>query len=112
MKIVIIDDDPSISFLLSEILKIWNHDVSTFISPKEALNEIKHVKPDLVFTDYIMDELSGKDVFKAVSAYSDEISVVIMTALEKEHILLETGCKFILEKPFKMADVKKLIGSM
>ena len=112
LKIVIIDDDASISFLLCEILKIWDHDVESFTSPVEAIKKIKSKDIDLVFTDYIMDELSGKDVFKQLTEYSDKIKVIITTALPKELIIAESGCEIILEKPFKMADVKRLIDSL
>jgi len=113
MKILIVDDDASIAFLLSEILKIWGHDVSTLNSPLEAVEQLqKDNTYDIVFTDFVMDDMTGKDLIDEVKKTQPELHFVITTALPKEKVIGDTGIEHILEKPFKMDNVKQILEKL
>lgn len=59
MKILIVDDDISISELLSQALVKESHVVSTAINPREAFIILKELSFDLIVSDIHMPFLNG-----------------------------------------------------
>jgi len=47
-KILIIDDEKDICFLISEILKDENYNTSIALNSDEAISKFNEIKPDLV----------------------------------------------------------------
>ena len=50
-KILIIDDEKDICFLISEILKDENYNTSIALNSDEAISKFNEIKPDLVILD-------------------------------------------------------------
>ncbi len=53
-NILVIDDDPQIRMMLSELLKRENYKVRVVSSGLEALKQFSREKPDLVITDVVI----------------------------------------------------------
>ncbi|HEX7904915.1 MAG TPA: LytTR family DNA-binding domain-containing protein [Chitinophagaceae bacterium] len=79
MKCVIIDDErPAIAVIKRYIERLPNLDLGgTAINPITGIEIVKKEKPDVVFLDIQMDQMSGIDVMKIISEYSE---VVFCTA--------------------------------
>lgn len=107
LKILVVDDDVSISMLLSEILKLWQHEVTVLHNSSEALERLKHEKYDIIFTDVLMPEINGIDFLnKALeidNAYAEKFIFITGLSAENNHELTD---KMVLEKPFKIKDVQ------
>ena len=50
-KVLIIDDEKDICFLISEILKDENYNTSIALNSDEAISKFNEIKPDLVILD-------------------------------------------------------------
>ena len=61
-RILLIDDDPILTMLLSGILKKSGYDVITANDGTTGLKMAALKKPDLIITDYKMPDLSGLEV--------------------------------------------------
>jgi len=55
-RILVVDDDPDITFALSLYLKKEQHDVRTAASRDEAMDAIKAFAPDLLILDVMMEQ--------------------------------------------------------
>ena len=55
-KIIIVDDDPAMVSVLSEVLREHHHEVLPANSPERALQLVKESAPDLVLSDIEMPE--------------------------------------------------------
>jgi DNA-binding response OmpR family regulator len=55
-RILVVDDDPDITFALSLYLKKERHDVRTAASRDEAMDAIKAFAPDLLILDVMMEQ--------------------------------------------------------
>ena len=109
-KILIVDDEDSIALLLSEILKLWNHQTLYKQTVEDALKTLKNEKFDVIITDMLMPEMQGDAfmelVIKENPYYRNRF--VFTTGLSINHI--NTQEKFLyLEKPFKIKDVKSVL---
>jgi two-component system, cell cycle response regulator CpdR len=113
LRVLVVDDDMSISMLLSEILKLWQHEVVVLHNSMEAAERLKHESYDIVFTDVLMPELNGIDLLKKALEVDEEYAkrFVFITGLSTENNSELTG-KIVLEKPFKIKDVQLVLEEM
>jgi len=65
-KILIVDDDPDVHFILKSALKKEGYDVVEMSSGDECLTKIDEVDPDLVLLDIRMPDINGWEVCKKI----------------------------------------------
>ena len=65
-KILIIDDEKDICFLISEILKDENYLTTNSNNSENAIKKFQDIKPDLIILDVWLDgsELDGLNLLK------------------------------------------------
>ena len=68
-KILIIDDEKDICFLISEILKDEDYNTSIALNSDEAINKFNEIKPDLVILDVWLSnsKLDGIEILKELN---------------------------------------------
>ena len=100
-KIALIDDEPTISNLYSQILG-EEFSVVTAFNGKEGLDLIEKEKPDLIMVDIRMPEMDGLEMIKALKAKGQmEMPVLVLTNLvedEKVAEAIELGVKDYIAK--------------
>ncbi len=116
-KILIIDDDEKIGNLLKLYLVKKGFLVSVIMEAEEAERSIDREKPDLIFLDYRMAPLTGKDILERLKVSGNKTPVVMMSAYKRRNGDLEMrrlGAMAYLPKPFdfsKMEEVLSMIFS-
>ena len=107
-KIVIVDDEEHIRFLIEELLDdLEGEDIEVLTADNGAdgLELIKLEKPNLVFLDVMIPRMNGFDVCRAVKGElgMKDVYIVILTAkgqeLDKE-MAREVGADIYVNKPF------------
>lgn len=107
-KILVIEDDQSLSELYQHTLVANGYDVLMAHDGQEGLDKAKVFKPDLVISDFVMPKRSGVDVF--VEMKRDPVfakcKLLLITSLllDKENIK-EKGADDVLFKTDIMPDV-------
>jgi len=85
-KIVIIDDQAVNRQIYEKIALSIQNDIEsrTFADPKEALDELALIEPDLIITDYKMPGLNGAQFIRLVRAQPRlaEIPIIVITVFE------------------------------
>ncbi len=78
-KVLIIDDEKDICFLISEILKDENYNTSIALNSDEAINKFKEIKPDLVILDVWLSnsKLDGIEILKEFKSINSNIPIII-----------------------------------
>lgn len=66
MKILVIDDNKSITSSLEKYLKVKGHDVITCNDGNEGLKHIQNDKWDKILLDLSMPEFSGLDIIESL----------------------------------------------
>ena len=89
-KILIIDDDPNILFAVRMIFEKEGYSVVEANGGKDGLQMIESAKPDIVFLDVTMPDMSGLDVMKQMKERAD-VPVIIITG----YGTMETAIKAI-----------------
>ncbi len=112
MHILVADDEPSIRFVLQELLEDMGHHVESVEDGDAALGALSRETFDLAFLDIRMPGQTGIEVLQQSRATGSEVSIVIITAqnlLENAVESMKSGALDYLVKPFALAEVKALV---
>jgi DNA-binding NtrC family response regulator len=111
-RILVIDDEPSVTDALQLVLTELGHHVDSARTGAEAKALLKGSPYDLVFTDVRLPDASGIDLLAHIKSDSPTTEVIVMTAhgsLEMTIDAIKRGAFYYLEKPFTPHQVTTLI---
>ena len=111
-RILVIDDEPSVTDALSLVLTELGHVVDAAKNGAEAKELLKGSPYDLVFTDLRLPDASGIDLLAHIKGDTPDTEVIVMTAHGSLDIAIEAikrGAFYYIEKPFTPAQVTTLI---
>jgi len=102
-KILVVDDDPAISEMLTMVLQGEGFETVTVGDGAEAVDAARDEHPDLILLDLMLPGMSGVGVCKKIRTFS-AVPVVMLTAKTDtvDVVLgLESGADDYVPKPFK-----------
>lgn len=114
-RILIVDDNPNMSVLLSDILEIFEYQGTQAEDGEEALEKLNSEEYAMVFTDLRMPKMDGIDLLKAIKDKHPNLPVVVITGYslgETQNILLAQQADGFLNKPFKVNEIKDLLEKL
>ena len=116
MRILIVDDNPDITGLLSKFLKSKGYENMVVNNSTEGLEKILNENFDYVFLDIHMPELSGLDIIKKLEEKKklENLKIIIFSAhnftpQQIEELLNKDGIHGYLKKPIQL---NKLLASI
>jgi CheY-like chemotaxis protein len=115
--ILVVDDEPSVLFALSESLsdKRRGVRVATAANGIEAVAVLESEPVDLVLTDLRMPDMDGFELLTFLRRNHAALPVILMTALgsaDTSARLATAGSFECLPKPFNLPDLKRKIAEM
>lgn len=78
-KILIIDDEKDLCLVLSRFLSKHGYEVMEANKGKKALELVQENMPDLILCDFMLDDMDGTTVLKAIKEINPTIPVIIIT---------------------------------
>jgi two-component system, NtrC family, response regulator AtoC len=102
-KILIADDEPSNRKILAQELGHKGFAVDTACGGNEALAKIESAPPALVIVDYMMPDMSGLEVLKALRGKGNDAPVIMITAygsVERAVEVMKAGAYDFITRPF------------
>jgi two-component system response regulator MprA len=103
MRLLVVDDDPSLREALALVLDLDGFDVTTAQDGREAIRTLADTPPDAVVLDVLMPGIDGLEVCRRMRAAGDRTPVLMLTARAEvgERVEgLEAGADDYLAKPF------------
>ncbi|MBM2623099.1 response regulator transcription factor [Actinoplanes sp. LDG1-06] len=107
-RVLVVDDEPNISALLSATLRLVEFDVRVAETGHRALVAIEEFEPDLVVLDVMLPDLDGFEIAKRLRATGSRVPVLFLTArdaLEDRLSGLSAGADDYVTKPFSLEEV-------
>jgi DNA-binding response OmpR family regulator len=115
-KILVVDDEPTLSEVISYNLRQAGYVTVTAADADEALRIFKEEKPDLILLDVMLPQGSGFDVCRLIRQQGSNVPIIMLTAriAESDRVLgFELGADDYILKPFAtrelIARVKALL---
>lgn len=116
--VMIIDDEPGISFILEKILQKGGFETVAAANGKTGLQLFAERRPDVVIVDEMMPDMRGGDVCLQIKQQSPATPVVLCSASVRIHdinYIEEIGADAALVKPTRPAElvdtVKRLLSA-
>lgn len=107
-KILVVDDEPRLVRLATEVLKAVGYEVMAAVNGESALKMIALEQPDLVLLDIVLPQgLDGYEVCRRIREFSD-VPVIMLTAKAQEADLVrgfEVGADDYVTKPFSAKEL-------
>ena len=121
-KILIVDDEPDVTFTIKMILTSNGYRVDAFEDAQEALNQFVKEEYFLAFLDIKMPKMNGFDLYKKLLEIDKQIKVCFLTALgefdeyyqhyKKEDLAPIWGIRHIVRKPIDNSKLLEEVSIM
>ena len=104
-RILVVDDDPSITSLVRIALARTGHEVETAKSGDEALECARRARPDLILLDLMMPGMSGSEVLEEIRADPELADIRVVLATGEPDACTHLDVLAVLAKPYKLDEL-------
>ena len=116
-RILVVDDDPDIVETVEFFLNESDYQVFVAKNGKEALEQTKTKRPDLVLLDVMMPEMNGLEACRKLKGNpnTNPIPIIMLTALGKKQDVvdaIDAGANAYIVKPFNLQDLFERIETI
>lgn len=115
MKILVVEDEPTLNKIIAKRLKIEAYSVDCAFNGKEALDYLDAAEYDLLIVDIMMPEMDGLTLVKKLRDGGSRVPVLFLTALDSTQDKvtgLDSGGDDYLVKPFEFDELLARIRSL
>jgi two-component system, OmpR family, response regulator len=108
MRVLVVDDEPSLSELLSMALRYEGWEVRTAADGAAAVRTAREFRPDVVVLDVMLPDVDGLEVLRRLRAGSADVPVLFLTArdaVEDRVAGLTAGGDDYVTKPFSLEEL-------
>ena len=114
-RVLVVDDEPNITELVSLGLRYEGFDVSSAHDGRGALRAVRELKPELVILDVTMPDIDGLEVVRRMRAENIWMPVIFLTArdaVEDKIAGLTVGADDYIAKPFSLDELVARVRAM
>lgn len=108
IRILTVDDEPSLTELLSMAMRYEGWEVSVANSGTKAVRIAREVRPDAIILDVMLPDFDGLEVLRRIRAYDPNVPVIFLTAKDgiQDRVagLLAGGDDYMV-KPFSLEEL-------
>ncbi|GAA0744801.1 response regulator transcription factor [Dactylosporangium roseum] len=107
-RLLVVDDEPDIVELLTASLRYHGYDVASATSGRQAMEEARRFRPDMILLDVMMPELDGFEVLRKLRGEGTRVPVLFLTArdaTEDKIKGLTLGGDDYVTKPFSLSEI-------
>lgn len=115
MKLLIVEDDRSLSAAINEYMKMEGHICEIALNYRQAINKTADNLYDCIILDIGLPDGSGLDIIRELKANKSIDGILILSAkssLDDKLTGLKTGADDYLTKPFHFAELSARINAI
>jgi len=109
VKILVVDDDPTLRELLIDTLNSIGYDSDSAIDGIDALEKLERFKYNLMISDIKMPNIDGIALLKKVRRYYPDMPVLFITGVASPELIGRASPDGFLAKPFRISHMEQLI---
>jgi DNA-binding NtrC family response regulator len=114
-KALIVDDNPNMASLLSEMFDLIDLPSTVSTDGETALRLLGEHEFNVVVTDLKMPGMSGAQLLTAIKQKRPDLPVIVISGYNvgtSESKLVEGLADGFINKPFKMAHIQEILGRL
>ena len=116
-RALIVDDSKSARVILSRMLERYDIEVEVAESAEQAIEYLKHARPDAIFMDHLMPGMNGLQAVQAIKSNVETATIPIMMYTSQAGELYvgqarALGASGVLPKQVKPVDVSKVLHDL
>lgn len=114
MKILLLEDDPLLSKILTKHLAL-KYEVTSVFDGESALERIEKEKFDLLILDSNVPKMTGLELIQELRDYNDTTPIIMITAYQDTLHLKKAfthGCNDYIKKPFELDELDMRIANI
>ena len=114
-RLLVVDDEESITALLETALRFMGHDVVVAATGAEALDAVMRHELDLIVLDVNLPDLDGFEVCRRIRRDGHDLPVIFLTARDADDDVragFTGGGDDYLKKPFSLEELTLRIGAL
>jgi len=115
MKLLLIEDEPSVISLIQRSLSVAGYEISVAMDGESGLQMATQHIFDLVILDLMIPVINGMEVCRRIRQSGSSMPILMLTALSTtENIVsgLDAGADDYMTKPFKLAELEARIRTL
>ena len=116
MKILIIEDDPTIIELVARALKTTWVEVNLIstVYGEEGIELVKKELPEIIILDLMLDDMDGFEVLRQIRLFSDVLVVILTARGDEDNKIrgLQEGADDYIVKPFSTGELVARMKSL
>jgi len=108
VRVLVVDDEPSIAELLSMALRYEGCTVKTAADGLAAVRVARELKPDVVVLDVMLPDIDGLEVLRRLRVEHEDVPILFLTArdaVEDRVAGITVGGDDYVTKPFSLEEV-------
>jgi DNA-binding response OmpR family regulator len=112
-NIVVIEDHPPVSKLLSTLCRAEGHDVMAFDNGRAGLEAIREMAPDVALVDRRLGETDGLEMIREAREASPTTRFVMISACSETRDIvtaMRRGVYDYVTKPFELDEIKSALS--
>lgn len=115
MKLLLIEDEPSVISLIQRSLSASGHEVTVAMDGQSGLQMALNHTFDVIILDLMIPIMNGMEVCRKLKSAQSVIPILMLTALgTTENIVsgLDAGADDYMTKPFKLAELEARLRTL
>src|SRR5580692_4615512 len=108
VRVLVVDDEPSLAELLSSVLRYEGWEIRTAADGSTAVREAREFRPDAIVLDIMLPDFDGLEVMRRVRAALPNVCVLFLTARDSVQDRVSgitAGGDDYVTKPFSLEEV-------
>lgn len=108
IRVLIVDDEPSLIELLSMAMRYEGWELSTATTGTDAVRAAREARPDAIVLDMMLPDFDGLEVMRRIRTEQPDVPVIFLTARDgvQDRIAgLTAGGDDYVTKPFSLEEV-------
>lgn len=114
-SLLCVDDDPTIITILKRIFTKDGYAIHTAQGAQEALELMRRIRVDAALVDYMMPEMDGLSLIKAMQEEFPGVMVIMVTAhggVQEAVRAIKLGAVDFMEKPFSVEAIRSRVAHL
>lgn len=111
-SILIVDDDPEVRSILSDILKDAGYNVESVSDGNQAIQKVKDDHCEVIVMDVRLPDIDGFKIYEKIKKIKPDANIIMMTGYTQDKAIIKTiqeGGLPYLVKPFEPSKLLEII---